>query len=78
VEASAAAEVGGAGAAVAPYIGAATAVPHGGSNLPPWLTVGAALTAVAHILFFLHFLWFLHVSNYFAATVWDFGCLLFE
>jgi hypothetical protein len=35
-------------AAVAPYIGAAAAVPHDGSNLPPWPTAGAALTAVAH------------------------------
>jgi hypothetical protein len=34
--------------AVAPYIGAAAAVLHGGMNLPLWATVGAALTAVAH------------------------------
>jgi hypothetical protein len=40
--------VGGAAAAVAPYIGAAAAVPHDGSNLPPWPTAGAALTTVGH------------------------------
>jgi hypothetical protein len=34
--------------AVAPYIGAAAAVPHGGRSLPLWPTAGATLTAVAH------------------------------
>jgi hypothetical protein len=33
---------------VAPYIGAAVAVPHDGMNLPPWAMTGAALTVVAH------------------------------
>jgi hypothetical protein len=36
-----AAEVGGAVAAVAPYIDAAATVPHGGSKLPPWSTAVA-------------------------------------
>jgi hypothetical protein len=34
--------------AVAPYIGAAAAVPHGGMFLLPWATTGATLTAVGH------------------------------
>jgi hypothetical protein len=38
----------GTAAAVAPYIGATTAIRHGGMNLPPWATAGAALTAMAH------------------------------
>jgi hypothetical protein len=40
--------VGGAAAAGTPNIGAAAAVPHGGSSLPPWPTTGAILTVVAH------------------------------
>jgi hypothetical protein len=38
----------GAAAAVAPYIGAAAAIPHGVRILPSWSTAGAALTVVAH------------------------------
>jgi hypothetical protein len=58
VEALTATRVEGAAAAVAPYIGAAVAVSHGGSNLPQWptavgcprsqRTVAAPLAAVGH------------------------------
>jgi hypothetical protein len=40
--------VGGVAAAVAPYIGAAAGVRHGGRSITSWPTAGAALTAVAH------------------------------